>query len=74
MMPGTQEHVLQHCSRVENWTTNREYQEIFKDYSSLLKEIATEISKIEEMIKNPVFQVRYNKKNLANLHNYNYYS
>ena len=51
-MPETQEHVLQHCPRVENRTINIEYQEIFKDDSSRLKEIATEISRIEEVIKN----------------------
>ena len=51
-MPETQEHVIQHCPRVENRTMNIEYKEIFKDDSSRLKEIATEISRIEEVIKN----------------------
>ena len=51
-MPETQERVLQHCPRVENRTINIEYQEIFKDDSSSLKEIATEISRIEGVIKN----------------------
>ena len=51
-MSETQEHILQHCPRVENRTINIEYQDIFNDHSSRLKEIATEISRIEEVLKN----------------------
>ena len=44
----TQEHVLQHCPKVENRTTTIEYQDIFKENIARLKEIATEIITIEE--------------------------
>ena len=47
----TQEHVLQHCPKVENRTTIIEYQDIFKENIARLKEIATEIIKIEEEMK-----------------------
>ena len=47
----TQEHVLQHCPKVENRTTTIEYQDIFKEDTERLKEIAAEIIRIEEEMK-----------------------
>ena len=47
----TQEHVLQHCPKVENRTTTIEYQEIFKEETERLKEITAEIIRIEEVMK-----------------------
>ena len=49
----TQEHVLQHCPKVENRTTTCtiEYRDIFKENTATLKVIATEIIRIEEVMK-----------------------
>ena len=63
----TQEHVLQHCPKVENRTTTIEYQEIFKEETKRLKEIAAEIIRIEEVMKGLSDQqkivTKKNKKN-----------
>ena len=47
----TQEHVLQYCPRVENRTITIEWQDIFNEKNTWLKQIATKITRIEEIMK-----------------------